>query len=54
VLIDEQQHASVRRLEDDQQTPCAVQVKPADPRQGFSGQPDTCRRASAVAYVLDR
>jgi hypothetical protein len=52
-LGDEEQYASIRCLEDGQQAPCAVQVKPADSRQGFSGQPDACRRASAVAYVLD-
>ena len=53
VLGHKQQHAPVRRLEDSEQAPYAVQVKPADPRQGFASQPDTCRRASAAAYVLD-
>jgi len=54
VLGDEQQHAPVRCLEDGQQAPCAVQVKPTDPGQGFSSQPDACSGASAAAYVLDR
>jgi hypothetical protein len=54
VLSDEEQYASIRCLEDGQQAPYAIQVEPADSRQGFSSQPDACRRASAVAYVLDR
>jgi hypothetical protein len=41
-------------LEDGQQAPRAVQVRPADPRQVLSGQPDAGRGASAAAYVLDR
>lgn len=32
VLGDEEQHASVRGLEDGQQAPCAIKVEPADPR----------------------
>lgn len=44
VLGDEQQDAPVWRLEDGQQTPGAVQVEPADPGQGFSGQADACGR----------
>jgi len=36
VFGDDQQHALVWFLEDSQQAPCAVQVKPADSGQGFS------------------
>jgi hypothetical protein len=54
VLSDEEQFASIRCLEEGYQTPCAMQVEPADSRRGFSSQPDACRRASVVAYVLDR
>ena len=54
VLGDEQQYAPVGCLENGQESPCAVQVQPADRRQGFSRQPDTCSLASAAAYVLDR
>jgi succinylglutamate desuccinylase len=54
VLGDEQEYAPVRCIEDSQQAPCAVQVKSADSRHGFSGKPHARGRASAAAYVLDR
>jgi hypothetical protein len=49
VLGDEQQHTPVRCLEYGQQAPCAVQVKPTDPREGgFARQPHTCGCASGA------
>lgn len=52
MLGHEQQDASVRRLEDGQETPCAVKVQPTDARKLFSCQPDACRLASTLAYIL--
>jgi hypothetical protein len=52
VLGHEQQDASLRCLEDGQETPCAVKVQPADARKLFSCQPDTCGLASTLAYIL--
>jgi hypothetical protein len=53
VLGDEQQDAPIRCLENSQETPCAVEIQPANDRELFSCQPYTRGRAPAPAYVLD-
>jgi hypothetical protein len=52
VLGDEQQDASIRRLEDCEETPRAVKVQPTDSRKLFSRQPHARGLASASAYIL--
>jgi hypothetical protein len=53
VLGDEQQDAPIRCLENGQETPCAVEIQPADDGELGSCQPYTRGRAPAPSNVLD-